>query len=129
LARDIGEILLQEDLGGLQINRGIGRIAVQTPCSLQHGMKMPTLISDVLTRAGFELAATRDTHLCCGSAGTYSVLEPTLSRQLRTNKLRALTGASPDLIASGNVGCQLHLQAAAPVPVVHWIELLDPLRG
>ena len=125
LARDIGEVLLGEDLGKLEINRTAGRIAVQTPCSLQHGMKLPNLITDVLARAGFDLAATADSHLCCGSAGTYSVLQPAMSRQLRDDKLRALTVDSPDLIASGNVGCQLHLGSAAQVPVVHWIELLD----
>ena len=126
LARDIGEILLQEDLGQLDIDRGVGPVAVQTPCSLQHGMKLPNLIGDILARAGFELAATRDSHLCCGSAGTYSVLQPAMARRLRDDKLRALTADTPAVIASGNVGCQLHLAGAAPVPVVHWIELLDP---
>lgn len=126
LARDVGEILLAENLDKLPTARNVGKIAVQTPCSLQHGMKLPNLIPDILARAGFELATTRDSHLCCGSAGTYSILQPAMSRRLRNDKLRALGVDTPDLIVTGNVGCQLHLQGAAPVPVKHWIELLDP---
>jgi glycolate oxidase iron-sulfur subunit len=125
LARDIGEILVREDLGRLEIDRSVGRVAVQTPCSLQHGMKLPNLITDIMARAGFEMAATVDDHLCCGSAGTYSILQPAMSRRLRDDKLQALTVDAPDLIVSGNVGCQLHLAGAAQVSVMHWIELLD----
>jgi glycolate oxidase iron-sulfur subunit len=79
----------------------------------------------LLARAGFNLVAIRDGHLCCGSAGTYSVLHPEMAQRLRDRKLDALTGEAPDLIATGNVGCQLHLQAGTATPVVHWIELLD----
>jgi glycolate oxidase iron-sulfur subunit len=129
LARDIGEVLLEEDLGKLQIDRAVGTIAVHTPCSLQHGMKQPRLIQDILAKAGLQLATTRNSHLCCGSAGTYSVLEPDLSRRLRDEKLLALTGDSPELIVTGNVGCQLHLAGAAPIPVMHWIEVLDAGGG
>jgi glycolate oxidase iron-sulfur subunit len=125
LARDIGEILVREDLGRLDIDRSVGRVAIQTPCSLQHGMKLPNLINDILAKAGFEIAATRDSHLCCGSAGTYSILQPAMSRRLRDDKLRGLTVDAPDLIVTGNVGCQLHLAGAAQVSVRHWIELLD----
>ncbi len=98
---------------------------MQTPCSLQHGRKLPALITTLLARAGFDLVAIRDGHLCCGSAGTYSVLQPEMAQRLRDRKLEALTGETPDLIATGNVGCQLHLQAGTAIPVVHWIELLD----
>ena len=126
LNRDIGQVLMHEDLGKLTVNRPLGRVAVQTPCSLQHGLKLPELISDLLIKAGFELADTRDTHLCCGSAGTYSILQAGMSKTLRTKKLAALCVNDPDVIATGNVGCQLHLEGAAAVPVVHWIELLDP---
>lgn len=126
LARDVGQVLLQQDLGKLNIDKARGKVAVQTPCSLQHGLKLPDLITGILDKAGFEIAATRDSHLCCGSAGTYSLLEPEMARRLREKKLGALSEDSPDLIATGNVGCQLHLQAASKVPVVHWIELLDP---
>lgn len=125
LARDLGEVLLGEDLGQLRLKPGTARIAVQTPCSLQHGLKLPGLITSILDRAGFHLVATRDSHLCCGSAGTFSILQPAMSRRLRDRKITALTEDSPDLITTGNVGCQLHLQAATNVPVQHWIELLD----
>jgi glycolate oxidase iron-sulfur subunit len=101
---------------------------VQSPCSLQHALKRPDLITTLLARLGFNLIAVRDGHLCCGSAGTYSVLQPAMSRRLRARKLEALTGNAPDLIVTGNVGCQLHLQAGAVIPVMHWIELIDPER-
>ena len=125
LVRDIGEILQQEDLAALAVDTDIGKVAVQGPCTLQHGLKLPDLIPDILRRAGFDLAETQESHLCCGSAGTYSILQRGTSQRLRDNKLRALAVDSPAIIATGNVGCQLHLQAAAGVPVVHWIELLD----
>jgi glycolate oxidase iron-sulfur subunit len=125
LTRDIGEVLLEEDLGELAINNAIGKIAVHTPCTLQHALGLPDLVPDLLGRAGFELAQTTDKHLCCGSAGTYSILQASTSQRLRDNKLRALTGDAPTLIATANVGCQLHMQGAADIPVVHWIELLD----
>jgi glycolate dehydrogenase iron-sulfur subunit len=125
LTRDLGEILLAEDLAGLGISTDVGKVAVQTPCSMQHGLQLSTLIGEVLEKAGFELAQTSEQHLCCGSAGTYSILQGATSRRLRDNKLRALGGEGPALIATGNVGCQLHLQTAAAVPVVHWIQLLD----
>ena len=125
LARDLAEVLLQEDLGTLALKPDAARVAVQTPCSLQHGRKLPALITTLLDRAGFNLVAVRDGHLCCGSAGTYSVLHPEMAQRLRDRKLDALTGEAPDLIATGNVGCQLHLQAGTAIPIVHWIELLD----
>jgi glycolate oxidase iron-sulfur subunit len=125
LARDIAAVLVEEDLRKLPIKRNVGKVAVQTPCSMQHGMQQPNLITDILSASGFELAATRDNHLCCGSAGTYSILQPDMSKRLRDDKLEALTGDDPALIATGNVGCQLHLQGAAQIPVVHWVELID----
>lgn len=125
MAKDIGEILLAEDLQSLPVNTAIGKVAVHVPCSLQHHLKLPELVPQILQRTGFELATTRDNHLCCGSAGTYSILEAEISRRLRDRKLQALTEDRPALIATANVGCQLHLAEAAGIPVVHWIELLD----
>lgn len=125
LCRDLGEVLLREDLNKLQIDTGIGKVAVHTPCSLQHALQQPTLIEDILGRAGFELAQTRNKHLCCGSAGSYSILQPATSSRLRKRAITSLTGDQPTLIATGNIGCQLHLQSADAVPVRHWIELLD----
>ena len=110
----------------MAVDTEVGRVAVHTPCSLQHGLKQPDLIAALLARAGFQLVAAPDSHLCCGSAGTYSILEADMSLRLRDRKLRALAENSPDLIATGNVGCQLHLQAGTSVPVLHWLELLDP---
>ena len=82
----------------------------------------------MLRRAGYQLTAVPDSHLCCGSAGTYSLLQPELSRQLLRNKLSALESDRPDVIASANIGCQLHLASATGIPVRHWIELLDAPR-
>ena len=125
LSLDIGEALEREELAALDIATDIGRIAIHTPCTLQHALQQPDLIANILLRAGFELAATSAPHLCCGSAGTYSILQGSISDRLRENKLRALTGDTPVLIATANVGCQLHLQGTADIPVVHWIQLLD----
>ncbi|MBV27795.1 MAG: glycolate oxidase iron-sulfur subunit [Gammaproteobacteria bacterium] len=100
------------------------RIAWHPPCSLQHGQQLDGLVETVLTAAGYELLPVADAHLCCGSAGTYSVLQPQWSGQLRDNKLQSLQALQPDLIATANVGCQTHLADAAKVPVLHWIELL-----
>jgi glycolate oxidase iron-sulfur subunit len=83
------------------------------------------VVESILTRAGFELLPVDESHLCCGSAGTYSVLQPELSGQLRARKLYNLQARGPELIASANIGCQTHLAAASDVPVVHWISLLD----
>ena len=82
-------------------------------------------MEQVLTRAGLELSNTKDKHLCCGSAGTYSILQPEISQKLLKNKLDALTIDNPDRIVTANVGCQLHLETKSAVPVQHWIELLD----
>ncbi len=128
LARDLGEVLLEEDLSVLAPETGCGKIAVHTPCSLQHALRQPDLLPSLLRRAGFSLARTEESHICCGSAGTYSLLQPALSERLRQRKRAALTVDNPALIATANIGCQLHLADPA-VPVLHWIELLDPARS
>nr|VFK14026.1 MAG: glycolate oxidase iron-sulfur subunit [Candidatus Kentron sp. LPFa] len=101
------------------------RIAFHAPCSLQHGLRLPGRVEDLLARLGFTLTEAPDAHLCCGSAGAYSLLQPGLSRQLLANKLACLEAGEPELIVTANVGCQLHLRAGAGTPVRHWIELLD----
>jgi len=105
---------------------GRGRLAFQSPCSLQHGQQIRGKVESLLEQAGYELTPVPEAHLCCGSAGTYSILQPALSAQLRERKLAALQGGGPAAIATANVGCLAHLGTAAEVPVRHWIEFLDP---
>ncbi len=99
------------------------KVAWHPPCTLQHGQRLTGIVERLLTEAGHELVPVKDAHLCCGSAGTYSVLQPDLAQRLRQDKLANLTAGRPDVIATANVGCQTHLASAA-CPVVHWIELL-----
>ena len=100
-------------------------LAFHPPCSLQHGLKIKGTIESLLAELGFDLTTVPDAHLCCGSAGIYSILQPELSRKLRDNKIAALTSGAPAAIATANIGCQMHLQAATALSVRHWIELLD----
>jgi glycolate oxidase iron-sulfur subunit len=125
LAKDIGEILSAENLQPLGID-GHGRpIAFHAPCTLQHGQKLPGLVEGILIRLNYRLAPVADSHLCCGSAGTYSILQPELSQKLLTQKLSHLSASGPDLIVTANVGCQLHLASHSTIPVRHWVEMLD----
>jgi glycolate oxidase iron-sulfur subunit len=100
-------------------------VAFHCPCTMQHAQKLGTLAEQTLRRLGFHLSPVADAHLCCGSAGTYSITQPALSRQLRDNKLDALESGKPDVIATANIGCQMHLASAGRTPVRHWVELLD----
>lgn len=101
------------------------RLAFHPPCTLQHGQKIKGRVEALLRQLGATLCSVPDAHLCCGSAGTYSVLQPDLSRQLRDRKLDALQSHRPDLILSANIGCLAHLEAGTETPVRHWIEWLD----
>ena len=105
------------------------KVAFHPPCSLQHGLKMKGQVETLLTNLGFHLTAVPDAHLCCGSAGTYSILQPDLSQQLLKNKINALTSGAPAVIVTANIGCQAHLQSATGLPVMHWIEALDARLG
>ncbi|ADE11064.1 glycolate oxidase subunit GlcF [Sideroxydans lithotrophicus] len=125
LTRDLSEILHHEDLSALEhIGHGI-RVAYQSSCTLQHGQKLAGMVETILRRCGYELTPVADAHLCCGAAGTYTLLQAGLSRQLLENKLAALHSGKPEVIATANVGCQMHLAGASEVPVRHWIELLE----
>lgn len=124
LALDISEFLARLDIRTLCVQEE-QRIAFHSPCSLQHAQRLPGAVETLLTKLGFTLTNVPDSHLCCGSAGTYSILQPKLSQQLLDNKLAALQSDKPHCIASANVGCQLHLATQAQVPVKHWIELVD----
>jgi glycolate oxidase iron-sulfur subunit len=125
LTKDISEILTKEDLSVLRRTpRSPGKIAFQSSCTLQHGQKLGGVVEKILRDLGFELTTVFQAHLCCGSAGTYSILQPKLSRQLRDRKLTTLLSGSPDLIVTANIGCLAHLAAGTTVPVRHWVELL-----
>jgi glycolate oxidase iron-sulfur subunit len=102
-----------------------GKVAFHPPCSLQHGLKLKGKVEALLADLGFDLTPVPDAHLCCGSAGTYSILQPELSQQLLRSKIAALTSGAPTAIVTANIGCQSHLQTATTLPVVHWIEALD----
>ena len=125
LARDIGEIIMDEDLSQLKLRPAKQKIAVHIPCTQQHGLGLPDLVTNILQKSGFQLSETCENHLCCGSAGTYSILQPAMAQRLLKRKIGALEGDAPDLIATANIGCQLHLQSGTKTPVHHWIELLD----
>lgn len=124
MARDLVEILRDEPLGNLGIHSD-QRLAFHCPCTLQHAQKLGGAVEAVLTTLGFNLTSVPDGHLCCGSAGTYSLTQPELSRQLRDNKLNALESGHPDVIATANIGCQSHLDGAGRTQVRHWIELVE----
>ena len=102
----------------------IDRVAWHAPCTLQHGQKIAGLVERLLTDAGYELVPVREPHLCCGSAGSYSVLQPQISSELRDRKAAALTEHGAAVVATANIGCQMHLAEALDAPVVHWVELL-----
>ena len=125
LAKDISEVLHQENLSAVTTKQSASKVAFHSPCTLQHGQKITGVVEQILQNSGFTLTHVEDAHLCCGSAGTYSILQPKLSQQLLDNKLSALQSEQPDLIATGNIGCQMHMASKAQVPVKHWLELID----
>jgi glycolate oxidase iron-sulfur subunit len=121
LTRDLCEVIDEARVAPI----GKGKVAFQSPCTLQHGQKIRGRVEALLARAGYEVVAVDDAHLCCGSAGTYSLLQPAIAYELRERKLRALLANAPQVVASANIGCLSHLAGAAERPVRHWIELLD----
>jgi glycolate oxidase iron-sulfur subunit len=121
--KDIGEVLASEDLSKLK--KTPKKVAFHSPCTLQHGQKLIGVVEDLLEKAGYQLTVVADPHLCCGSAGAYSLLQPEISKQLLNNKLEALEAGRPELIATANIGCLNHLQSVRPGKIVHWIELLS----
>ncbi|MDN6180929.1 MAG: glycolate oxidase subunit GlcF [Halomonas subglaciescola] len=123
-AKDIVEVLRGAPLETLRI-KASKRLAFQCPCTLQHAQRLGGAVESVLTTLGFSLTAVQDGHLCCGSAGTYSITQPELATQLRDNKLNALEAGNPEMIVTANVGCQTHLASAGRTPVRHWIEVVD----
>lgn len=127
LAKDIGEIVTAEllELTRLLENRpATEAIAFHAPCTLQHGQRLNGVVENILQTVGFRLTRVTDAHLCCGSAGAYSIVQPHIARQLRDNKIAALTRDDPTFLVTANIGCQMHLQSGTPLPVRHWIEIL-----
>lgn len=125
LTKDLSEILpaFQQELANkVQIKK---RVAYHPPCTLQHGQQIRGKVEEVLRAVGVDVTLCADSHLCCGSAGTYSVLQPELSYQLRDNKLKNLQATQSEMIVSANIGCLTHLQSGTESPVRHWIELID----
>ncbi|HEX5460369.1 MAG TPA: glycolate oxidase subunit GlcF [Steroidobacteraceae bacterium] len=135
LFRDLSQVVAQElakpgNPIESQPPRGRGRrVAFHSPCTLQHGLQLRGIVEPLLKRAGYTLTRVADGHLCCGSAGTYSLLQPQISRQLKADKLGALQADSPQLIATANIGCLMQLASGADRPVRHWIELLAEAIG
>ncbi|MGR8929229.1 MAG: glycolate oxidase subunit GlcF [Gammaproteobacteria bacterium] len=127
LARDAVQVLENEDLSVLKVVPS--RVALHVPCTLQNGLGLNGNVERLLTKMGFTLTTVTEAHLCCGSAGTYSILQPQIADRLRQRKLSALQAEQPECIVTANIGCQLYLGEQAAVPVVHWIELLSLCRN
>jgi len=122
LCKDISEIIHGENLTPYKNNSNI-RIAFHAPCTLQHGMKLNGIVENILETAGYQLTTINDKHLCCGSAGTYSILQSKISNQLVKNKINNIESACPELIVTANIGCLHHLQSKTSLKVKHWVEL------
>lgn len=131
LARDVTEFL--DDFGLPPVTRQAAgsklRVAYHAACSLQHGQKIISAPKTLLAQAGFEVVTPADSHLCCGSAGTYNLLQPELSQQLRDRKVRTIEALGPQVVAAGNIGCMMQIGAGTDVPVVHTVQLLDWATG
>ncbi len=127
MTRDIGEVVDAEfdRLEPMLVAKERVRVAFHPPCTLQHGQHLMGAAERLLAAAGFELTPVPDSHLCCGSAGTYSILQPDLSERLKRNKLSALASGGPELIATANIGCLAHLQTGTELPVRHWIVAFE----
>lgn len=127
LAMDISEVLMKLDVPeGAQKDHVV---AYHAACSLQHGQQIKTFPKDLLKRVGFTVLEPADSHLCCGSAGTYNLMQPEISKQLRDRKVQTLQARSPDIIAAGNIGCMIQIGGATEIPIVHTVELLDWATG
>lgn len=127
IAMDVSELLVQLDLPEGDDKGMI--VAYHAACSLQHGQRIKSHPKDLLKRAGFAVLEPVDSHLCCGSAGTYNLMQPEISGKLKQRKVRSLEAKNPDVIAAGNIGCMMQIGSGTQVPVVHTVELLDWATG
>ena len=127
LTKDLSEIMpaFEAELAKQLTGKITKRVAYHPPCTLQHGQQIRGKVESVLRTCGIDVSLCADSHLCCGSAGTYSVTQPELSYKLRDNKIKNLEATSPEVIVSANIGCLTHLQSGTETPVRHWIELID----
>ncbi|MCW9014475.1 MAG: glycolate oxidase subunit GlcF [Gammaproteobacteria bacterium] len=128
LCKDIAEIIQPEDMQFFQKSAAIDSVAWHPPCSLQHGQQINGVVEKLLSKLDYQLVEVTDQHLCCGSAGTYSILQADISSQLLENKLDKLQRHDPDIIATANIGCHTHLLKKSSASVCHWIELLEPIN-
>jgi glycolate oxidase iron-sulfur subunit len=126
IAMDVSEVLMKLDLPEGRMGH---KVAYHAACSLQHGQKIKTYPKDLLKRAGFKVVEPADSHLCCGSAGTYNLMQPEISGQLKARKVETLEATRPDIIAAGNIGCMMQIGSGTEVPIVHTVELLDWATG
>ncbi len=127
VAMDVSELLMM-----LEVPEGADKktvVAYHAACSLQHGQQIKTFPKDLLKRAGFTVVEPADSHLCCGSAGTYNLMQPEISGKLKDRKVRTLEARNPDIIAAGNIGCMMQIGSGTEVPIVHTVELLDWATG
>jgi glycolate oxidase iron-sulfur subunit len=127
ITMDISELLIKIGLPK-GADKGI-KVAYHAACSLQHGQQIKTYPKDLLKRAGFTVVEPADSHLCCGSAGTYNLLQPEISQQLKARKVQTLEAKTPDIIAAGNIGCMMQIGSGTQIPIVHTVELLDWATG
>ncbi len=129
IARDVSEVLAELDLAGAVVAEKRPRLAYHSACSMQHGQKITTLPMELLAKAGFEVVPIPESHLCCGSAGTYNILQADLAGRLRDRKVANIAATGAEVIAAGNIGCIMQIASATATPILHTVELIDWATG
>ena len=127
LTKDISEILVELELPDRAENDI--NVAYHSACSLQHGQQISNSPKDMLKKCGYKISEPKNSHLCCGSAGTYNLLQPKISQELKNRKIQSLEAKKPDIIAAGNLGCMMQISSSTNIPVVHTVELIDWATG